>query len=133
MDIRIYLRRELRQAVIVRLQQACRSGQVHLVRRIHALVAIIEGQAVDEVATMLDLGAQTERLTKFQLPSYSPDFNPIEYLWKKVKKQATHLKYFATFEALTTAVDQALHKFATLPSEILALMGRYCETLGAEA
>jgi len=32
-----------------------------------------------------------ERLTKFQLPSYSPDFNPIEYLWKKVKKEATHL------------------------------------------
>jgi transposase len=46
-----------------------------------------------------------ERLTKFQLPSYSPDFNPIEFLWKKVKKEATHLKYFATFDALTTAVD----------------------------
>lgn len=74
-----------------------------------------------------------ERLTKFQLPSYSPDFNPIEYLWKKVKKDATHLKYFATFDALTTAVDRTLHQFAELPSEILALMGHYCETLGAEA
>ena len=74
-----------------------------------------------------------ERLTKFQLPSYSPDFNPIEYLWKKVKKDATHLKYFATFDALTTAVDRPLHQFADLPSEILALMGHYCKTLGAEA
>jgi transposase len=34
----------------------------------------------------------TDRVTLYQLPSYSPDFNPIEYLWKKVKKRATHLK-----------------------------------------
>jgi len=25
------------------------------------------------------------------LPAYSPDFNPIEHLWKKIKKEATHL------------------------------------------
>ena len=74
-----------------------------------------------------------QRLTKFQLPSYSPDFNPIEYLWKKVKKAATHLKYFASFDALTTAVDRTLCEFAELPDEILALMGHYCETMGAEA
>lgn len=73
-----------------------------------------------------------ERLTKFQLPSYSPDFNPIEFLWKKVKKEATHLKYFATFDALTTAVDRTLYQFANSPSEILAIMGKYCDTLGAE-
>lgn len=41
--------------------------------------------------------AQAERLTTFQLPSYSQDFNPIEFLWKKVKKQATHLKYFPLY------------------------------------
>jgi len=33
------------------------------------------------------------RLTVFQLPSYSPDDNPIEKLWKKVKKEGTHLQY----------------------------------------
>jgi transposase len=31
-----------------------------------------------------------DRLTVFQLPSYSPDYNPIEYLWRKTKKRATH-------------------------------------------
>lgn len=74
-----------------------------------------------------------ERLTKFQLPSYSPDFNPIEYLWRNVKKEATHLKYFATFDSLTAAVDKTLHQVANLPNEVLALMGRYCTTLGAQA
>jgi hypothetical protein len=75
----------------------------------------------------------TDRLTVCQLPAYSPDFNPIEYLWKMVKKQATQLKYFETFAALTDKVDQTMRQFAGLPAEILALMGRYCESLGAEA
>lgn len=77
--------------------------------------------------------AHADRLTVYQLPSYSPDFNPIEYLWKKVKKQATHLKYFETFDALTDKVDQTMRELASLPAEILALMGRYCDSLGAEA
>ncbi|MCO5209746.1 MAG: hypothetical protein M9936_08630 [Caldilinea sp.] len=61
MDIRIRLRRDSCQAVIERLQQAYQSGQVRLVRRIHALLFVIEGKAIDEVATMLNLGAQTVR------------------------------------------------------------------------
>jgi transposase len=77
--------------------------------------------------------AHSQRLTIYQLPTYSPDFNPIEFLWKKIKKQATHLKYFPAFDNLTAAVDNALRQFANLPSEILSLMGGYCLSLGAEA
>lgn len=98
------------------------------------IILIQDGARYHTSQAMNDFFAlHAERLTKFQLPSYSPDFNPIEYLWKKVKKDATHLKYFATFDALTTAVDRTLHQFADLPSEILALMGHYSKTLGAEA
>lgn len=64
-----------------------------------------------------------ERLTVFQLPSYSPDYNPIEKLWKQVKQEDTHLHYFPTFEALTTKVEQALVKFAQAPQAILSLCG----------
>ncbi len=64
-----------------------------------------------------------ERLTVYQLPSYSPDFNTIERLWKKIKEQETHLHYFATFESLKAKVEQALVKFANAPQEILALFG----------
>jgi transposase len=74
--------------------------------------------------------AHADRMTKFQLPSYSPDFNPIEYLWKKIKKRATHLKYFPEFARLLEKVDDTLRHFANLPNEITALMGRYCESLG---
>ena len=73
------------------------------------------------------------RLTIKQLPSYSPDFNPIEYLWKKVKKEATHLKYFPDFSHLQAEVDRALLHFAQTPSEITVFMARYCDTLGEKA
>lgn len=35
-----------------------------------------------------------QRLTVISLPSYSPDYNPIEKLWKEIKKEGTRLRYF---------------------------------------
>ena len=70
-----------------------------------------------------------ERLKIFQLPSYSPDYNPIEYLWKKVKSTATHNRYFEDFAKLTTSVDKALATLATQANEILNLMGVYTKSL----
>lgn len=66
---------------------------------------------------------QTARLQVVQLPTYSPDYNPIEKLWKKIKQQDTHLHYFPTFEVLTEKVEQALLTFANAPEEVLALCG----------
>jgi transposase len=70
------------------------------------------------------------RLSIEQLPAYSPDFNPIEHLWKKVKKEATHLKHFPEFTDWQQAVDRALLHFAQTTNEITVLMARYCEKLG---
>ena len=74
--------------------------------------------------------APAEHLTIEQLPAYSPDFNPMEHLWKKVKKEATHLKHFPEFTDLQQEVDRTLLHFAQTPSEITVLMARYCEKLG---
>lgn len=74
--------------------------------------------------------AHYDRLTVHQLPSYSPDYNPIEYLWRKVKKEASHNKYFAAFEQLVHSVDKTLAAFAERPQDVLNLFGRYCAELG---
>lgn len=66
-----------------------------------------------------------KRLIVYQLPSYSPDYNPIEYLWKKVKTKATHNRYFAEFVKLVNSVEEALHILAAQSDEILRLMGVY--------
>ena len=83
-------------------------------------------------ATEQFCAAHADRLTVHPLPSYSPDFNPIEYLWKKTKQRATHNKYFKEFVALTVSVDKALAYFATHPDTVLGLFGRYCEESGLE-
>ncbi len=71
--------------------------------------------------------AHRQRITAYRLPSYSPDYNPIEYLWKKTKQRGTHNKYFKGFAALTVSVEEALAYFARHADEVLCLFGRYCE------
>ena len=83
-------------------------------------------------STQAFFAAHSDRLTVEPLPSYSPDYNPIEYLWKKTKQRATHNKYFQEFAALTISVEKALAYFATHPEEVLGLFGRYCEESGLE-
>jgi len=83
-------------------------------------------------STQAFLAAHSDRITEYPLPSYSPDYNPIEYRWKKTKQRATHNKYFKEFAALTVSVDKALAYFATHPEEVFGLFGRYCEESGLE-
>lgn len=68
-----------------------------------------------------------ERLVVVQLPSYSPDYNPIEHLWRNIKRQKTHNRYFPEFSALTTAVESALAHFQQRPQEVKLLMGTYLD------
>ena len=81
-------------------------------------------------ATQAFLAAHRNRITVEPLPSSSPDYNPIEYLWKKTKQRATHNKYFKEFADLMVSVDKALAYFATHPEMVLGLFGRYCEESG---
>ena len=39
------------------------------------------------------------------MPTYSPELNPIERVWKLVRRKATHNRYFPTLEAVMTAVE----------------------------
>ena len=86
------------------------------------LILVQEGAKSHTAAAMQRFFAvHTERLTVFPLPAYSPDDNPIEKLWKKVKQEGTPLHYFPTFEALRNKVAPVLLKVAHTPAEILAL------------
>jgi len=83
-------------------------------------------------STQAFLAAYRDRITEYPLPSYSPDYNPIAYLWKKTKKRATHNQYFKAFAVLTVSVDKALTYFAMHPDTVLGLFGLYCEESGLE-
>lgn len=81
-------------------------------------------------ATKQFFAQHVNRLTVFQLPSYSPDYNPIEYLWRKTKKQATHNKYFEQFGEIIGSVEKTLKHFAQDAAEVVGLFGRYCDETG---
>ena len=68
---------------------------------------------------------KANRITVFELPSYSPDYNPIEKLWKKIKEKEIHLHYFPTFDSLKNKVEEALLHFNDLKNEVLSLFGFY--------
>jgi len=72
-----------------------------------------------------------DRVTVYNLPSYSPDYNPIEKLWKKIKEKEVHLHYFPTFESLKNKVEEALLHFKDLRNEVLSLFGFYWDKLEA--
>ena len=73
------------------------------------------------------LAAHSERVTEHPLPSYSPDYNPIEFLWRKTKKRATYNKYFKEFAAVVVSADKALAYFAAHPEMVLELLRVYCK------
>ena len=86
------------------------------------VIVIQDGARYHTSAAMKAFFTQhAERLTVVQLPSYSPDFNPIEKLWKKIKEYGTHLHYFPTFESLKDKVEEALVDFENAPREVLSL------------
>jgi putative transposase len=67
------------------------------------------------------------RLRVHPLPAYSPDYNPIEHLWRNVKRDKTHNRYFPTFESLVEAVEAGLRTFQLDPLAVRQLIGSYLE------
>ena len=47
------------------------------------------------------------------LPSYSPNLNLIERLWRFIRKQSLDATYYETFEGFRTAIDQCLEGLPT--------------------
>jgi transposase len=54
------------------------------------------------------------------LPSYSPNLNLIERLWKFTKKKALRGKHYADFATFRTAIDECLDRIPTDHREALA-------------
>jgi len=73
------------------------------------------------------IAQQAKRLTVTQLPSYSPDYNPIEYLWRATKRDASHNQYFPEFADLVASVEQTLAELAARPAYVRSLFTFYLQ------
>jgi len=57
--------------------------------------------------------ARSLKIELLFLPSYSPNLNLIERLWRFVKKECLASKYLATYEAFTATIDDCMNNLST--------------------
>lgn len=77
--------------------------------------------------------ANADRLTLERLPAFSPDYNPIEKLWKNTKRDATHMKYFKTFEDLHDWVIKTFQTYLQDASKVTCVMKKMREDFSIAA
>ena len=65
------------------------------------------------------LKKNTNRLKLVFLPPYSPHFNPIDTLWREIKKDINTSEFFQTVNELRTTLYEYLQQFKH-PSERIA-------------
>src|SRR5262245_21637127 len=65
---------------------------------------------------------ENPHLEFYRLPSYSPNLNPIERFWKKLRRRATHNRLFDTIKDLKASVRASLGYFQAVRSKLLSLI-----------
>ena len=57
-----------------------------------------------------------------RLPSYSPQLNPIERLWKRLRRRATHNRLFECLADLKRSLRASLCYFQTMRGRVRSLI-----------
>lgn len=69
------------------------------------------------------LDKYADRLCVVALPTYSPQLNLIERLWKHLRRKVTHNHLFKCIDDLVAAVEQFLTSLNDRPAEVLSVIG----------
>jgi len=119
------------QALILKHSEAAGrfngDGYMEFLKQIHEhydckVILIEDGAAYHRRADVEAYKKAAPRLSVYPLPAFSPDYNPIEKLWKNTKRDATHLKYFETFEKLRESVIGAFKDYLNDASKVTCVM-----------
>jgi transposase len=76
------------------------------------ITLVLDNARYQHCALVLDWANSLNIHLEF-LPSYSPNLNLIERLWKFIKKQVLYGRHYATFLEFRTAIDECLAKIPT--------------------
>jgi transposase len=76
------------------------------------ITLILDNARYQHCALVMDLAKSLNIHLEF-LPSYSPNLNLIERLWKFVKKQVLYGRHYATFAEFRAAIDGCVDKIPT--------------------
>jgi DDE superfamily endonuclease len=68
--------------------------------------------------------ADNPHLELKRLPSYSPQLNPIERLWRVLRRRATHNRLFDTLADLRKSIRSSLSYYQTMRDRVRTLLNR---------
>ena len=72
---------------------------------------------------LIDAALRDHPHLEFQrLPSYSPQLNPIERFWKKLRRRATHNRRFDTLADLRSSLRASLCYFQSMRHKVKSLI-----------
>jgi transposase len=74
-------------------------------------------------ATNKVLERYADRLEVCELPTYAPQLNLIELLWKHLRRKVTHNHLFESVAALIAAVEQFFAELDNQPATVLSVIG----------
>lgn len=91
----------------------------------HKIVLIHDGAPWHQIESRCD------NIELWQMPAYSPELNPIERLWKWIRENLLHNRFFDSLEELEQTLCQFLQDVSTLKQTILSVCTiRYKECSG---
>jgi len=90
-------------------------------------LVVVMDRATPHISTATEsFMAQQKRLHVFYLPSYSPDWNPDEYVWNHLKHQELKGHQAKTKAALKRLAKRKLQKMANNPQQLRGIFFRCC-------
>ena len=65
-----------------------------------------------------------DNISLLQLPSYSPELNPVENVWQYLKQNFLSNRVFQTYEAIVEACCSAWNALMALPQRLRSITER---------
>jgi transposase len=113
--------RRLQEAFASHLRHVGRMFPAAGHRRVVLLIDNAPWHAGEPVRSAL---ADNPHLELKRLPSYSPQLNPIERLWKVLRRRATHNRLFDTLADLRRSIRSSLSYYQTMRDRVRTLLNR---------
>lgn len=105
---------------VVNTETMCALLRKLAAQRLPGLVTVVLDNARYQRNTVVQTLAASLGIELLYLPSYSPNLNIIERLWRFVKRQALYGRYHATFANFQTAIQDTLSQVSTKHKDKLA-------------
>ncbi len=97
-------------------------GRMYPQERNPEVVLLIDNAPWHRGQLMNEALADNPHLRIYRLPSYSPQLNPIEQFWKKLRRRATHNRLFDTLDDLKGSLRSSVRYFQTVPHKVKSII-----------